>query len=82
MPTYLVIVCPSREYTEYMDTELKQSLDQLNTKIDAVHTSVEQTKKYFLWTLIISVLVVVLPLIGLMLIIPSFLDLYSGLSGL
>ncbi len=65
-----------------MDTELKQALDQLNTKIDAVYASVEKTRKYFLWTIIISVLLVVLPLLGLVLVIPSFLNLYSGLSGL
>ncbi len=69
-------------YTGGMDVELKQAIDQLNIKIDAVHTSVEKTRKYLLWTFIISVIVVVLPLIGLMLVIPSFLDLYSGLSGL
>lgn len=65
-----------------MDEQLTQAVEQLNKKIDAVYSSVEQTRKYFLWTLIISVLAVVLPLIGLILIIPSFLNLYSGLSGL
>lgn len=72
----------SSAYTDNMDEQLRQAVEQLNKKIDAVYASVEQTRKYFLWTLIISALVVVLPLIGLALVIPSFLDLYSGLSGL
>ncbi len=65
-----------------MDEQLKQALEQLNAKIDAIHTSVEQTRKYFLWTLIISVLVVALPLVGLLFAIPSFLSLYTNLGGL
>lgn len=65
-----------------MDEQLTQAVEQLNKKIDAVYSSVEQTRKYFLWTLIISVLVVVLPLIALALAIPSFLSLYTNLGGL
>jgi hypothetical protein len=42
-------------------------------KLDAIYRSVEKTRKYFMWTLIITVAAVVLPLIGLIFAIPAFL---------
>lgn len=56
-----------------MDKELADRLTALEQKTDAIHRSVEKTRKYFLWTLIISIGVVVLPLIGLVFAIPQFL---------
>jgi len=55
-----------------------QKIEELDKKIDAIYKSVEKTRKYFLWTLIISVALFVLPLIGLMFAIPSFLQNYVG----
>ena len=55
-------------------------LEEQNKKIDGIYKSVEKTRKYFLWTLIISIVVVVLPLIGLLFVIPQFLSLYSSLN--
>ena len=43
-------------------------------KLDAIYKSVEKTRKYFLWTLIISVALIVLPLIGMIFAIPAFLN--------
>lgn len=57
--------------------ELKQKIALLEQKIDAVYRSVEKTRKYFLWTMIATVVVFVLPLIGLMFAIPSFISTYS-----
>jgi hypothetical protein len=48
-------------------------LDEQQKKLDAVFVSVEKMRSYFKWTLIISVAVIVLPLIGLMFAIPTFL---------
>jgi type IV secretory pathway component VirB8 len=42
------------------------------------YESVEKTRKYFLYTVIATVLMFVLPLIGLMIIIPMFLNSYIG----
>ncbi len=61
-----------------MEPELIKRIDELEKKVDAVYKSAEKTRKYFLFTLIISVAVIVLPLIGLILVIPQFLSLYSG----
>lgn len=59
------------------DQDLKQKIASLEQKIDAVYQSAEKTRKYFLYTLIATVVVFVLPLIGLMFALPSFFSTYS-----
>lgn len=63
--------------------EIQQKLAILEQKVDAVYESAEKTRKYFLWTLIITVLMFLLPLIGLMIAIPFLLNtmgqVYGGL---
>lgn len=61
------------------EQEINEKLDGLSRKIDKVHISAEKTRKYFLWALIISLLVVVLPLIGVFFAIPSFISTYSDI---
>lgn len=48
-------------------------LEEQQKKIDQVFVSVEKMRKYFKWTLIISVAMIVLPMIGLAFAIPAFL---------
>jgi polyferredoxin len=64
------------------DPELRQKLESLEKKVDSIFASTEKTRKYFLWVLIVSVAVVVVPLIGLVFAIPSFISTYSSLGGL
>ena len=64
------------------DSELGQKLDSLQQKIDAVYVSAEKTRKYFLTVVIVSVIAFVLPLIGLVFAVPSFLSTYSDIGGL
>jgi hypothetical protein len=61
-----------------MDPEIKNALAQLEAKIDAVYVSAEKTRKYFQWTMIISVVLFVLPVVGLLFAIPAFLNSYVG----
>ena len=61
-----------------MDTELSQRLSLLEEKTEKIFISVEKTRKYFKWTLIISVAVVVIPGILLAFAIPAFLSTYLG----
>ena len=62
---------------------LQKKIDEQGIKIDAIYTSVEKTRKYFLMIIWVTVIAVVLPLIGLVFVIPSFLTNYtSTLSGL
>jgi len=60
-----------------MDEVLKK-LAEIEAKVDAVYKSAEKTRKYFMWTLIISVVLFVLPLIALVFVIPQFITALSG----
>ena len=64
-----------------MDTETQKRFDELEKKVDAIYVSTEKTRKYFLWTLIITVAMVVLPLIGLIIVVPIFISNLSSLTG-
>lgn len=55
----------------------EERLAQLEAKIDAIYVSVEKTRKYLLWTMIVTVAVVVLPAIGLVFAVPSFISSYN-----
>lgn len=61
-----------------MDQELQKRFDQQEAKIDAIYKSVEKTRKYFLMIIWITVLGVVIPMIGLAFVIPSFLSNYTS----
>ena len=66
-----------------MEQEIIKKLAEQEEKINKIYVSVEKTRKYFLWTGIITVAVIVLPLIGLMFVLPSFMTNYVGsLQGL
>ena len=64
------------------DQELRQKLETLEKMLGDVYASAEKMRKYFLWTIIISVLVFVVPLIGLLFTVPSFLSSYSSIASL
>lgn len=59
-----------------MQPELEKRIADLEAKIEAIYVSVEKTRKYMLWTGIITLAIIVLPLIGLAFAIPSFLHNY------
>ena len=61
-----------------MELNTDQKLDEINRKIEAVYASVEQTRKYFKWTMIITIALFVLPMIALVFAIPSFMSNYVG----
>jgi type II secretory pathway component PulF len=63
-----------------MDQELLQKIEEQGRRLDEVAKSVNQIKRYFFWTLVISVLVIMLPLLGLIAVIPQFLSTYSNLG--
>jgi uncharacterized membrane protein YukC len=68
-----------------METELMQKLQAQDEKLEQIYQSVEKTRKYFLWTMIATVVTFVLPLIGLMFAVPFLMSSLStayGLQGL
>jgi hypothetical protein len=64
-----------------MEQEMLKKIEEQDAKLDAIYKSVEKTRKYFLWTLIISVATVVLPIIGLIIMIPWMLRTMSSAYG-
>jgi type II secretory pathway component PulF len=60
-----------------MQPNIGDELKELEQKIDKIYQSVEKTRKYFFWTMIITIVVFVLPLIGLIFVIPSFVSTYT-----
>jgi len=66
-----------------MNEEIVKKLDEQEAKINEIYVSVEKTRKYFLAIIWMSVIAFVLPLIGLMFVIPAFLNNYlSSFEGL
>jgi len=55
----------------------EERIAQLEAKIDAIYVSVEKTRKYLLWTMIVTLALVVLPALGLVFAIPSFISTYN-----
>lgn len=66
-----------------MDQELQARLDAQDKKLEEVYQSTEKTRKYILWSFIITAATIVLPLIALAFVIPWFVhtitSAYSGL---
>jgi hypothetical protein len=56
---------------------MNPEIEALSKKIDEVYKSVEKTRKYFLIVLWVTIIAVILPLIGLVIAIPSFIASYT-----
>ncbi len=61
-------------------TELVEQIKVQQEKIDKMFRSVERLRKYFQWTLILTVVFVLLPFVGLIFVIPQFLNTISAYS--
>ena len=57
---------------------VKQVLEQ-RILIDKIYISVEKTRKYFLWTMIATIVAFVLPLIVAIIILPMIMNSYTSL---
>ncbi len=57
---------------------LETKLVELETKMDTLLRAINKLQKTFFWTLVITVALFVLPLIGLVFVIPQFMTSYSG----
>ncbi|MBI5469699.1 hypothetical protein HY968_00045 [Candidatus Kaiserbacteria bacterium] len=65
-----------------MEDDVRQKLETVEKKVDAIFVSAEKTRKYFLATIIVTLVAFVLPLIGLVFAIPSFLSTYTGMMNI
>lgn len=63
-----------------MEPNINERLAVLEKKIDDMYTSFEKVRKYFIWSGIITLALIILPIIGLIFAVPSFLDTYSQVN--
>ena len=61
-----------------MEEEILKKIEMQDKKLEEIYHSVEKMRKYFLWTLIVTLVLFILPLIGLLLVIPKFLSIYTN----
>lgn len=64
-----------------MDEEIKKRLDLQDDLLQKIYISVEKTRKYFLTTIIITVVTLILPLIAVIFILPWFINTYMSTFG-
>jgi len=55
-------------------SEIQKKLIEMDAKLDATYASSEKVRKYILWTGIITVAFIVIPLLILPFVIPAFLS--------
>ncbi len=61
-----------------MEEDLQKKIEEQGIKIDAIYKSVEKTRKYFLMIIWITVIAVVLPLVAMAFVLPSFINTYTS----
>jgi len=65
----------------YMEEDIKNRLDNQDKILEKIYKSTEKTRKYFLWTLIVTLIMFFIPLIGLLFILPGFISIYTSTLG-
>jgi hypothetical protein len=60
--------------------EISKKLEEMSAKIDDVHKFTHKIMTYNKWTLIVTGLMIVLPLLGLVLAIPFYLRTLDGIT--
>lgn len=61
-----------------MEFDTQKKLEDQDAKLDAILTSVEKTRKYFLIVVWVTIAAVALPMIGLLFAIPAFINSYTS----
>lgn len=65
-----------------MDQNFAKILEEQNQKIDKIYASVEKTRKYFLWSVLITAAAIFVPMIGLYFAAPAFLNYIGNIQGI
>ena len=65
-----------------IDPELAAKLDEIERVAQAAYQSAEKSRKYLFWTGVVTVVVIVVPLIGLAFVIPQFLNQYAQINSI
>jgi type II secretory pathway component PulF len=66
-----------------IDPELLAKLDEIGAKADRAYRAAETVRKYLFWTGVVTAVLIIIPAIGLVFVLPSFIATYtSTLTGL
>jgi len=65
-----------------MENEILAKIQEQDKKLEDIYRSIEKMRKYFLWTLIVTIATIVLPMIALIAIIPWFLKTMTSAYGM
>jgi hypothetical protein len=63
-----------------IDPELATRLDAIEAKVEQAFVAADKARRYLFWTGVVSVVLFVVPLIGLVFALPSFFNYYSTIS--
>lgn len=61
-----------------IDPELAAKLSEISEKAERAYQAAESTRKYLFWTGVVTIVLFVLPMIGLAFVIPQFMDSYTS----
>jgi hypothetical protein len=64
------------------DQELARRMEAIEKKLDEVYSSSEKTRKLLFWITAAAVAAFVLPLVGLLFAVPSFISTYNDISSI
>ena len=65
-----------------MDEETKQRLERMEKQMEEVYAMARRLYRIILWAVIVSVVIFVVPLIGLMFEIPSLINTYANINSI
>ncbi|MSR71347.1 MAG: hypothetical protein EXS50_01560 [Candidatus Taylorbacteria bacterium] len=65
-----------------MNEDLIKKIEAQDAKLDLIYKSTEKTRKYILWAVVFTIVATVLPLAGLLFVIPSYLNTLSSSLGI
>ena len=63
-----------------MEQDILQKLEEQRIKLDRIEKTMHTIHSYFFWIAVVSIVVFVLPLIGLVIAIPRVLSIYSSVG--
>ena len=69
----VLILKRRQKYNYNMDEELQKKFEEQNAKLEEIYKVTKQTRNYFRLTFIVSVVLIVLPLIGLLFALPAIM---------
>jgi hypothetical protein len=57
-----------------MENDILKKFEEQEKKLEEIYKSIEKMRKYFFWTMIVTIGTIVLPLIALIFILPWFIS--------